>query len=263
MNAPHAATLPIEVQVTGETSPGISEYLEERVRSVLRYAPRPVLHARARLTRLGNPALAQPVIAQANLDVNGQLVRAQVSGSTAHETVDLLRDRLQRQLEDLDRADRKARRPPDSPVGWRHGDLPTRRPPYFPRPPEERQIVRRKTVTTEPSTLDEAAFDMDVMDYDFLLFTELGTGQDSVIYRAGPTGYRLAQVEPQPEKLAKYAVPVTISEHPAAQLTLDEAVERMALADQPFLFFRDSERGRGALLYHRYDGHYGLITPAE
>jgi hypothetical protein len=25
----------------------------------------------------------------------------------------------------------------------------------------------------------------------------------------------------------------------------------------------DGERGRGALLYHRYDGHYGLITPAD
>ena len=37
----------------------------------------------------------------------------------------------------------------------------------------------------------------------------------------------------------------------------------MAVWDQPFLFFLDPEQGRGALLYHRYDGHYGLITPTE
>ena len=37
----------------------------------------------------------------------------------------------------------------------------------------------------------------------------------------------------------------------------------MAMWDQPFLFFRRATQGRGALLYHRYDGHYGLITPAE
>lgn len=263
MNSPHTATLPIEVQVSGELPPGIAEYLEERVRSVLRFAHRPVLYARARVTRHGNPALAHPVLAQANIDVNGQLVRAQVAGGTAHEAVDLLRDRLQRRLQDLQRADRRTRRPPDSAEGWRHGDIPTQRPPYYPRPPEEREIVRRKSVTAVPSTLDEAVFDLDVMDYDFHLFTELGSGQDSVIYRAGPTGYRLAQVEPQPEALAPHAVSVTVSDQPAAELSTAEAMERMALSNQPFLFFRDVERGRGALLYRRYDGHYGLITPAE
>jgi hypothetical protein len=36
----------------------------------------------------------------------------------------------------------------------------------------------------------------------------------------------------------------------------------MAAWEQPFLFFRDRERDRGALLYHRYDGHYGLIAPS-
>jgi Sigma 54 modulation/S30EA ribosomal protein C terminus len=31
---------------------------------------------------------------------------------------------------------------------------------------------------------------------------------------------------------------------------------------QPFLFFVDAETGRGNVLYHRYDGHYGLIVPS-
>jgi Sigma 54 modulation/S30EA ribosomal protein C terminus len=29
---------------------------------------------------------------------------------------------------------------------------------------------------------------------------------------------------------------------------------------QPFVFFVDPETGRARLLYHRYDGHYGLIA---
>jgi len=32
--------------------------------------------------------------------------------------------------------------------------------------------------------------------------------------------------------------------------------------DSPFLFFIDSLSSRGAVIYKRYDGHYGLITPA-
>jgi hypothetical protein len=29
------------------------------------------------------------------------------------------------------------------------------------------------------------------------------------------------------------------------------------------VFYLDADHARGRLLYHRYDGHYGLITPAS
>jgi hypothetical protein len=109
---------------------------------------------------------------------------------------------------------------------------------------------------------DEALFEMESMDYDFHLFTDAATGQDSVVYRAGPTGYRLAQLRPRPES-EPVVVPLTVSTVPAAALSLAEAKERLDLTDQPFLFFADSATGRGNVLYHRYDGHYGLITPAD
>lgn len=66
-----------------------------------------------------------------------------------------------------------------------------------------------------------------------------------------------------PGVLAGHAVVLTVSRQPAPLLTTAEAVDRMARWDRPFLFFLDADRGRGAVLYHRYDGHYGLITPAE
>ncbi|MCQ4083887.1 sigma 54 modulation/S30EA ribosomal C-terminal domain-containing protein [Streptomyces sp. RB6PN25] len=50
-------------------------------------------------------------------------------------------------------------------------------------------MVRHKSFSLARETPDEAAFEMEAMDYDFHLFTDLDTGRDSVIYRAGPTGY--------------------------------------------------------------------------
>lgn len=173
------------------------------------------------------------------------------------EAVDLLKDRLRRRLQHYLRRTVGRWEDRRGPGGER-----TRRPPYFPRPPQERQIIRHKSYTLGECTLDEAAFDMEVMDYDFHLFTELGTGQDSVLHR-DRDGYRLAQARPRPEALARHSVPVTVSETPAPVLSTDEAVQRMAALDYPFLFYVDGERGRGALLYHRYDGNYGLITPAD
>ncbi|MFI8458033.1 sigma 54 modulation/S30EA ribosomal C-terminal domain-containing protein [Kitasatospora sp. NPDC085464] len=47
------------------------------------------------------------------------------------------------------------------------------------------------------------------------------------------------------------------------ELTVAEAVSRLDLTGLPFVFFTDTATGRGNVLYHRYDGHYGLITPAR
>jgi hypothetical protein len=268
MRASDVAAVPIDVQVTGETTPNIAAYTEDRVRSALRFAPGRVLYARARIVRHPDPAVARPVTAKVNVDVDGRVVRAHVAGVTAPEAVDLLHDRLRQRLQHhLRRAaghwdDRRGGRPAGEPHEWRHGEEADHRPAFFPRRPEDRQVIRHKSYTLEPCDVDEAAFDMEALDLDFHLFTEVGSGQDSVLYREGSARHRLAQVDPRPQALARHALPLTVSDQPAHLLSTPEAVERMAIWERPFLFFLDGERGRGAVLYHRYDGHYGLITPA-
>ena len=44
-------------------------------------------------------------------------------------------------------------------------------------------------------------------------------------------------------------------------LDTTEAVERLRLTGLPFLFYLDGDHASGCVLYHRYDGHYGLIDP--
>ena len=243
-----------------------SDYARTKIAALERATREPILYARVRLDQAPNPAVPRPAIAQANLDVNGRLVRAQVAGSDMYEAIDLLQERLRRRLVRLAQHWEARRggvplKQPLEPHEWRHGSEPTHRPDYFPRPPEERRIVRRKSFTLEEETPDEAAFDMEMMGYDFHLFTDTETGQDSVLYRKDG-GYRLAQPEPRLQRTDPVAVPLTISKHPAPRLSVDEAVERLNLTGLPFVFFVNSETGRGNVLYHRYDGHYGLITPA-
>jgi hypothetical protein len=197
--------------------------------------------------------------------VAGRLVRAQVDGVTAREAIDRLEARLRRRLQ---RAAQhwEARRgglPVSVPHEWRHQSEPTHRPSYFLRPTEERRIVRRKSFTLAACTVDEAAVEMDLLDYEFHLFTEKGTGIASVLYHAGPTGYRLAQVAPTPpERLAPFELPVTISPQPVPCITFEQATERLSLLGLPFLLFIDAAERRANVLYHRYDGHYGVVTPA-
>jgi hypothetical protein len=261
---PKTETPEVQVAVTG-LPPATADYARQKVGALLGQIHQPVLFARVRVTRLGNPALEQPVVAQANLDINGRLVRAQVAAPTVTEAVDALEATLRGRLE---RAAghweaRRGRRYHHDPHEWRHGDPPSELRPWFPRPAQERQIIRHKSFTLPCCTADEAAIEMDELDYEFHLFTEQGSGQDSVLYRAGPTGYRLAQLAPRPDLVTPGGLPVTISEQPAPLLTTDEAIQRLSLAGLPFVFYLDADHARGRLLYHRYDGHYGLITPAS
>jgi hypothetical protein len=76
---------------------------------------------------------------------------------------------------------------------------PAPRLPYFPRPQDERTVMRHKSCTPAHETPDEAAAEAGLLDYDFHLFIEKATGEDAVIYRT-PDGYRLALAHPGPAR---------------------------------------------------------------
>jgi ribosome-associated translation inhibitor RaiA len=259
------AVLDVEVTTHGQL-PGADAYARKKIGELGRLTHEPVLHARVRLSQHGDPAVAQRVVAQVNLDVNGRLVRAQVEGVTANEAIDRLAARLRHRLERSAQhwEARRGGMPRVGPHQWRHQSEPTHRPNYFSRPEGERRIVRHKSYSLPTCTVEEAALEMELLDYDFHLFTEEGTGRDSVLYREGSTGYRLAQGIPaSADDLAPFEMPLTISPQSAPRLTVDEAIERIGLLGLPFLFFVDAARDRGSVLYHRYDGQYGVITPAS
>jgi ribosome-associated translation inhibitor RaiA len=259
------SVLDVEVTTHGQL-PGAAEYARDKIGGLGRLTHRPVLHARVKLTKHHDPAVERPVLAQANLDVDGRLVRAQVEGVTASEAIDRLESRLRHRLERIAEhwEARRGKTPASGPHEWRHQSEPAHRPGYFPRPADEREIIRHKSFTLAPCTVDEAAAEMALLDYDFHLFTEKGTGYASVLYRGGATGYRLALVTPvSPEQLAPFELPLTISSQPIPCLTVEHSTERIGLLGLPFLFFIDAAQGRASVLYHRYDGHYGLITPAS
>ena len=70
-----------------------------QVSSLLRVASEPVLFARVKLTMAADPAVGRPAIAQASVDLNGRLVRAQAAGGTMREAVEHACGRLRIRLE--------------------------------------------------------------------------------------------------------------------------------------------------------------------
>jgi ribosome-associated translation inhibitor RaiA len=254
------AGFPVSLLADDELGEQVKEHALEVLLGVARHAPRPVLHARMTLRLHHDPARERPAVAKASLDVGGRPVRAHVAASAMLEAIDLLEQRLRRNLEDLDEVTRARRHETgiEPPGEWRHGSLPTARPEYFPRPPEERELIRRKSFALSALTPEEAALELQVLDYDFHLFTNTETDEENVVYRRPDGTIALVQITPLPAGRPS-AFPVEPA--PAPVLLVEDAVARLNLSGERFVFFVDPATRRGNLLYRRYDGHYGLIEP--
>lgn len=243
----------VVVQTVGEVLDSARDYVRTQVQGFLRRLPSDPSSAKVKLTAFTVAGVRWPALVQANLCLDDHLIRAQTAAGYFQEASHLLRMRLGEQLARLASS--------GTPRPWPAPTHRVQRPEFADLPGQDREIVRRKAFALRRCTPDQAALTMDLMDYDFHLFIDAETGQDSVICRVGPTGYRLARLASMAPPSTPVTVPLTIDVHPVQTLTPAEAVQRLNATELPFRFLRDPDTGRGAVVYRRYDGHYGLIAP--
>ena len=235
----------VSVSRRGPVGEHAADDAEQRVRHACRIAPRPVLRARVALVHDENPSLERPCTAKASVELDGHLVRAHVAASAITEAIDLLEARLRRRIDAAFERHESERAETGVPVAgeWRHGDLPTERPEFFPRPAEERRILRRKTFAPEPITPEEAAWQMELLDHDFHLFTDAPSGDEAVVWRRPEGVLGLQFLEPAAGGGA-YVEPFLLEAAPGPTMSVEDAVEELNVADAPFVFFRGRESGR-------------------
>ncbi|GAA0897571.1 dormancy-associated translation inhibitor [Virgisporangium ochraceum] len=233
----------VEIEVRGTLGSQIPPMASAMVSAVLTHHGVPVDGARV---RLGGSHCGGPLLVQVNVEVRGTAARVQVAGPTPSRAVAAAGARLDAQLRRL--------------VGrwepWPWPD-PDRRSLGV---PGAASVVRHKDVHLRTALPCQAATTMHAMDYDAHLFHDRESDEDAVVYRAGPSGVRLARQHtmrpPRPTATA-----LTVNPHRVPTLTGDQATERLTEGWLPFLFYTDRPTGRGHLLYRRYDGHLGLVTP--
>jgi ribosome-associated translation inhibitor RaiA len=249
----------VVVHAHGQVSAREHAYAHDKIALLARSVLGPVRSARVDLIAYADPARKQSALAKAELDIDGKIVRAHAEAQTMAAAVDALQGRLRHRLERFrHRAEAQHLRHRGD-GSWRHGDAVEARAAYFPRPAEDRQIVRRKTFALDAMTPDDAALDLEALDHDFYLFRNAHTDADNVIQRVGEDQYELLE----PAATHDAATGIDRSTVHAATLTTDDALEFLDLGGEPFVFFIDVETGRGAVVYRRYDGHYGLVVATD
>jgi ribosomal subunit interface protein len=254
----------VDVTIRGDVPGEAREHAEQKIAALDRLVAVPVLSARVVLAQEANPRIERPSWAECEIDLNGPRIRAKVADVDPIAAVNSLAQRLERQLRSfVDRRIDRTRRPAERESGqWRRSSIHSDRPDYFPRAPEEREIVRRKTFATNPLTPAEAAEEMEFLDHDFYLFVDRETGADAVVYHRDDG--RLGVIEPS--GIGRFGESDGIV-HEESRMSgptmLEDAVAEMNVLHHRFMYFTDAVSGRGNVIYMRYDGHYGLIAPAE
>ncbi|MGW4531982.1 sigma 54 modulation/S30EA ribosomal C-terminal domain-containing protein [Nocardia sp. NPDC004340] len=245
MNTKRVATMTpgVAVQSSGPITAAEKSRADRVIRRVLRrhHLESP---ATVRLTR--NGSFGNTTVAEVNARFAGNAIRVQADGPGGF-ALTFAAERLDRQL---DRLTGKAepRWSPD----------PGRAP--LAAVSDARPIVRRKQCCLQVLDPVAAAAAMDAMDYDVHLFTDVETGEDAIVYWAGPLGVRMArQRRTRPPASATWR-PVTMNPRPTREFTEAEAAARLCAYGLPFLFFTDPSDHRGRLLYRRYDGDLGLVA---
>jgi ribosome-associated translation inhibitor RaiA len=254
----------VETSSSGEVSKAARDYAATRMAELVAIAHRRVLFARSKLVHAPDPAVEKPCRVDGVLDVDGTLLRSTGVAPEMSEAIDVMHNRLRDRIERLnERQDLERHRPLSlhaQPGEWRHQNLPTERPRFLDRSIGERDVVRRKPLGQEELTVEEAAWDMHQLDYDFFLFPELHTSIDSLLYRS-TDGLCLSQLAAGSEPPPTGVLEVTLDESRPPRLRINDAVEWLDAYADPFVFFAEWNTGRGAVLYRRYDGNYGLLGP--
>lgn len=113
---------PLQISIGRHVSAAAAEYARVEIGPALLHAPEPVIGARVRVTGHADPTVSRPIVAQADVDVNGRGARVQVAAATTAEAVDLLADRLETRLDRLGRHRDAARHGRSRAHDRRHGD---------------------------------------------------------------------------------------------------------------------------------------------
>ncbi len=255
---------PIQVVVIGPVGDAARDYAERRFRHLIDTVGRPVRFSRLKLTAVDNPSSERPALAEAVLDLDRKMIRAHVDAPTFTEAADRVVERLQARIGHERSRRRSSRRGGTTIREWvdeMEADSGPRRRSFVADPVDRPEIVRHRSFAPEELTVDEAAWDLVMLDYEFLLFVEVDSGDDAILERADDSGFVLHFRGGVPDMTSPMPPGVIVADRPLPRSTVAEAVDVMIGTDDRYRFFVDRDDGRAKVVHRRLDGHVGLITP--
>lgn len=182
-----------------EITDAIREYVHQKIEKAASHYQNLTTEIDVHLSVARNPRITTKQTAEVTLFVNGSVIRAEESSENLYASIDLVADKIARQLRKY-----KEKRQTKGPNKGSNrskavalqtaeeqpliGDLTSDRAPELPE-----EVVRCKYFAISPMSVHDALEQLDLVDHDFYVFENADTGQLNVIYERNHGGYGVIQ----------------------------------------------------------------------
>ena len=160
-----------------ELTDALRDYVQQRLDKLDRYFPGP------HTAQVALSVQREQQTVEVTVPFEGLILRAQESDTSMYAAIDLVLDKLERQIHKFKtRVHRKQRH---QSARADNGALVTVE------EPDTEELVRHKRFPLKPMTVDEAMLQMNLLGHDFFVFRDAGTEEIVVLYRRKQGGYGL------------------------------------------------------------------------
>ena len=178
-----------------ELTDAIREYVHQKIEKAVNHFQSLTTEVDVHLSVARNPRISSKESAEVTIYANGSVIRAEESSESLYASIDLVADKIARQLRKY-----KERKQPNKatvePIVEADSDdtiplvtdLIGDRTPQLPA-----EVVRTKYFAMPPMTTAEALEQLQNVDHDFYMFCNVQTGEINVIYERNHGGYGVIQ----------------------------------------------------------------------
>jgi putative sigma-54 modulation protein len=178
----------MRLQVKGknvEISDAIRSYAEEKLGKLERQLADPT-QVELELAVERNPSIADKIVAEATIWTKGPTLRAKERSTDMRASIDLITDKLERQVTRYREKRRRRHREHEGQGADAHArtEIDEEGGPV---------IVKTKQFTMHPMSAEEAVLQLELVGHDFFVFRHADTGEINVVYRRRDGGYGLIE----------------------------------------------------------------------
>ncbi len=177
-----------------EITDAIREYVHQKIEKAVNHFQNMTTEVDVHLSVARNPRINSKQTAEVTIYANGTVIRAQEGSEDLYASIDLVADKIQRQLRKYkEKLQHKKTHDqpktgivveqvpvPDDLIGDRTVELPS-------------DVVRMKYFAMPAMTMEEALEQLQLVDHDFYMFRNAKTGEINVIYERNHGGYGVIQ----------------------------------------------------------------------
>jgi len=181
----------MQIKITGRHMPvtePIRSYAEEKISKVAKIHDRDDMSIDVVLSVEKNPSVKNRDVAEVTARMKGVVVRAEETAPDMYAAIDLVSEKLERQMRKYKTKLIDRRNGGKTAVRTAPGDseLSTE-------VEEELGVTRVKTIDAKPMTEEEAILQLELLGHDFFVFTHADAGTVNVLYRRSGGDYGLIQ----------------------------------------------------------------------